>query len=633
MMMILLTCVMFVHLTTSQQQQQLQKPGDEMTSTVASTELDCDQRASCRYTDQRSRNCYCDHLCHIYGDCCEDYDVTTSDVITPSRSTVSCQRLPDVMTRDVMTGDAELYVVSRCPSSYNDSDVRRRCELHASDNAADRFYRIPVVVHPDPLRLTYRNVYCAACSAVAARPTFYVIEVRCKSLDAGVNVSVQSLLRSSSCRSVYVAPPLVTSSRTCRFHIGRCDRRWADKAVIGRCRQGPVSYVYAGEHAFRNRDCAHCNYVNDTYITCDVMSTSQWEVAAAENNVDSWRTVAVIDLNQRRSVLTYITLHHHHQQQQQDAVFDLPRCQQQHVYDPFSEQCRLVPSLQFTDSRRTTPESPQHVTSSVAVVNASGTYRQFSLYIARSRAERLTALLASVMSVMALVVVVVVYAVRPALRIHVHGQTVLGLVVSLLLMQLLYMFVVPLVDVIGSASVTCFCLSVLLHYVSLTSLCWLNALAINSRDGEKCRSFACCCIYAMSAGLPVVISMMLLSVLQLDGSDGGPACWSLGLGQLMLHVIMLGVVLSVNFVLYVVTLCRRRRPVTGPMCVSVLLTLIVMSDAVMTVTAAVLAQSSWVTKLSLAMHAALGPLVCLSTLLPVCLHAHSCLRPQFVGHQ
>ena len=619
--MTLLTSAVLVHLlATTTPHQQHRHDDKTTTSTVPSTEVDCDERASCSHADELRRNCYCDDLCHIYDDCCADVTtIPTSDVMTLSRGTVSCQRLPDVMTRDV-----ELYVVSRCPSSYNDTDIRRRCQLHASDNAADRFYRVPVAIHSDALRLTYRNVYCVACVSATATPTFYVIEVRCRSLPASANVSVGSLLRSSSCRVVYAAPSFVTSSRTCRSHISRCDRRWADRAVAERCRRGPVSYVYAGAHVFRNRDCAHCNYVNDTYISCDVTS-SPWSVAAAAaaGDVATWQTAVVIDLNHRRSVLYYVT-RRRAQLQQHHAVYELPRCRQQHVYDPFTERCRLVPSLQLADNHPTT-ESRQHVTVSVAVVNASDTHHQFSLYLAKTEAERVIALLASVISVIALVVVVVVYALRPAVRSHVHGQNVLALVASLLMMQLLYVLVVPLVDFIGSASVSCFWLSVALHYVSLTSVCWLNALAISSLYRAKYCSFACSCVYSMSAALPVVVSMLTLSVLRLDGSDSGPACWTLGVGQLTLHTTMLGIVLSVNCVLYLVALCRRRRPVTGPMhdIVSVLLTLIVITDAALRVAAAVRPQSSGVTYLSLAMHAALGPLVCLTVLLPVCLHAHS----------
>jgi len=628
-MLTMLTYAVFVQLLmTTAQQQQPNGRGVMTTNTVSSTEVDCDVRASCSYADELRRNCYCDDLCHIYNDCCADYDAMTtpaSDVMTLSRATVSCQRLPDVVTRGTKS-----YVVSRCPSSYNETDGRRRCQLHASDNAADRFYRVPVVIRSGPLHLIYRNVYCAACAAVTARPTFYVVEVRCRSLPAGANISVESLLLSSSCRVVYVAPPLVTSPRTCLSHISRCDRRWADTAVIDRCRRGPVSYVYAGIHVFRNRDCAHCNYVNDTYISCERPAAA----STTGDDVVTWRTVIIIDLNRHSSVLNYVTHHdsdHLQQQQQQQhhqALYELPHCQQQHVYDPFTENCRLVPSLQLTYDQHTT-ESRQHVTSSVTIVNVNASYYQFSLYVARTRAEKLTALLASVVSIIALVVVVVVYAQRPAVHTHVHGQTVLAVAVSLLLMQVIYVLVVPLVDVIGStSSVTCFYLSVVLHYVSLTSVCWLNVLAFISLDSEKCRSFACGCVYAMSAALPVVISMVVLSVLRLDGSDSGPTCWTLGLGQLVLHTTMLGIVLGVNCVLYVVMICRRRRPVAGPVCVSVLLTLIVISDAGLTVAAAVRPQSAGVVYLSLAMHAALGPLVCLSALLPFCLHAHSYLHHQ-----
>ena len=618
----LVTCALFaqVLLMTSAERQQPRRNRAQADAMTTKKAVDCDQRASCSYVDEQLRNCYCDTLCRVYGDCCADSDVTSSDVTSPSGAAVvaSCQRLPDVVGRD-----SELYVVSRCPSSYDhDADVKRRCQLHSSDNLADRFYRLPVVVQSDPLRLTYRNVYCAACAAAAGRPTFYLIEVKCKSLPSSEDVTVESLLRSSSCRVVYAAPSSMPSSRTCRSHIGRCDRRWADKAVIDRCRRGPVSYVYAGTHAFRNRDCARCNYVNDTYVSCDVTSSLQRPSTARD--ATTWRTVAVIDVNRRRFVFNYITDH-----QRLRAVYELPRCQRHSVYDPFTEQCRTVPSLRLTDDDdEATTESRQYATDSVELVNVSGL--QFSLYAVRTRTERLAALLAGVVSTVSLVVLVVVITLRPALRAPVHGRTLLAAVLSLLLTQIIYVLVVPLVDVIGSASLTCFCLSVALHYVSLTSLCWLVALAISVLYSAKSHSFACGCVFALCAALPVCVSVLVLSVLQLDGSDRGPSCWTIGLSQLMLHTLMLLIVLGVNCVLYLVAVCRRRRAVTGPMCVSALLTLIVLTDAASSVAAAVLPESTCVIYLSLALHAALGPAVCLTVLLPLCLHTRSSLRWQNV---
>jgi len=611
--MTLLTCVVFVHLlamTVQQERHQQTGQHDDVTE-----EVDCDERDSCSYSDDHRRNCYCDSLCRIYDDCCPDSDVIASDVMTPGRALhASCQRLPDVIA--TRHDDAEFYVVSRCASSYGDADVTRRCRLHTSNNAVDQFYRIPVVIRSDPLRRTYRNVYCAACAShIDATPTFYDVKVKCRSLPDSASVSVSELLRSSSsCRVVFLAPSSnqsVMSPRTCRSHISRCDRRWADTTVIDRCRRASLSYVYAGMHVFRNRHCARCNYVNDTYVSCDVTTWRRSVGTAAD--LDGWTTAAVIDLNRRRSVFSYVTNERHHRQ----AVYDLPQCQQQHIFDPFAELCRRIPSLQLSEDHLKSESQRQDViSSSVAVVNASGLTYEFHLYVVKTEAERLTALLACIVSMLSLVVVVVVYTVRPAARAHLSGKLLLGVVVTLLAMQLLYVLAVPLVDVVGRASVTCFCIHVALHYASLTSLCWLNALAINSvGNSERC-GFTCCCVCASTAALPVVISMLMLSVLRLDGSDGGASCWTLGLSQLMLHTMMLCIALIVNCIACIVAVRRRQCLVTGPVPVSMLLTLIVTTDAALTVVAAVGPRATAITYISLAMHAALGPLVCLSTLLP-----------------
>ena len=334
-----------------------------------------------------ARNCFCDELCSVYDDCCQDFDgsgggrldatsSTTGGIIAATiatmlpRGVVTCQRLADTETGGLGgggSGGPEVYVVSRCARDYADVDVRRRCE-EVSQSAADRFQRLPVV-GAAPTRALYRNVYCAVCAG-ETRPTFWRALLRCGTAPspllmptagavnrtaptvAAGRVDIQAFVRSAGCPAVFVPPREgAVAPRQCKSNIARCDRNWPDRTSARRCRER-VDYVYAGQRAFRNRDCAVCNYVNETYLRCeDTRPTAADDgsgIGGATERVVLEETlpyVVTLDFNRGRSTVASKPAGGGARRAGHvaETVVDFPVCHGDgRIYDPFSDQCRQI---------------------------------------------------------------------------------------------------------------------------------------------------------------------------------------------------------------------------------------------------------------------------------------------------
>lgn len=209
--------------------------------------IPCEHRSRCGNFSAlpfHARNCFCDHACLAYGDCCRDYGQRTSGIHGTSvagpdslKGTVVCRRNEDIDTA------YELYIVESCPRRYSNTHVRRKCE---NELAPEVFNRLPVTGRTSGV--LYRNVYCAVCSG-EAEFVFWELAYRCSAKEAlSRNVTtVDSAdefrrLIKSRC-TLELVPPLGLAPRKCKSNVDKCDRGWKDERVEKKCRSY-TSYVY-----------------------------------------------------------------------------------------------------------------------------------------------------------------------------------------------------------------------------------------------------------------------------------------------------------------------------------------------------------------------------------------------------
>lgn len=216
----------------------------------------CDQRNSCGPSNVyarlpfHARNCFCDAVCQIFGDCCADYVPLPPPVpdISGGTSTpvFTCQRVEDINT------SFEYYIVDRCPREYSANATVR--ELCRNERLEGLFYRLPVAGRSSGL--LYRNAYCALCSGEKDY-VFWRVEHKCIS-SPGNQVTPPNLAQPEAalryitqCVADLLPPEVVDGDglkgllmpRKCKSHVSKCDKRANRRG--GRC-AGATAYVYEG---------------------------------------------------------------------------------------------------------------------------------------------------------------------------------------------------------------------------------------------------------------------------------------------------------------------------------------------------------------------------------------------------
>lgn len=104
--------------------------------------------------DFERRNCLCDELCSLYGDCCPDSKRFSADQQPLAATRFSCLPFKQYNLN---------WVVNKCPADWKDPEVALACELEPTE----------AKIHLDPIGhmpvtstvsgVTYRNMNCAIC--------------------------------------------------------------------------------------------------------------------------------------------------------------------------------------------------------------------------------------------------------------------------------------------------------------------------------------------------------------------------------------------------------------------------------------------------------------------------------------
>ena len=86
---------------------------DPCAESPADPALACQRYTSCTQCADSVSNCYCDGVCHYYGDCCPDVEDLSSPVARVPGENVECQKLVVGDTYDWVS------VITSCPSGVD----------------------------------------------------------------------------------------------------------------------------------------------------------------------------------------------------------------------------------------------------------------------------------------------------------------------------------------------------------------------------------------------------------------------------------------------------------------------------------------------------------------------------------
>jgi len=219
--------------------------------------------------------CRCDASCALYGDCCIDAPSFVSKEQRRGASPFICD-------------NSNVYMMSSCPTEWNDSSTRFHCE-HPDTSYQDPLFDVPVTSYHT--NITYRNRHCALCHRdldASATDAWYV-DFSCQG--AQLNITNDELVRhlayntatSSWVLNLTAHPELLVSDKLSTFvyncmvgvsptHLARtvlrtcfsstvdtCPEDWSDEDVLAQCEVYTV-HVCASSTVYRNYYCGMCNH-------------------------------------------------------------------------------------------------------------------------------------------------------------------------------------------------------------------------------------------------------------------------------------------------------------------------------------------------------------------------------------
>ena len=311
-------------------------------------QVSCSTRSRCQVEGHaaltyRDLNCFCDPLCQVYDDCCKDHvkvdrPVGDSGVRLQSKM-VECERLLEY-DREV-----EVYVVNTCPKRYGDPEVIRQCE-YAPDHHADFFYKLPVSGVESGI--LYKNYFCALCTG-EENLSFWNVDIDCDHPPDG-NVTadptgyMNKIIQESSddwYRCHKKLNPPNGRVRRCKSAISRCLKN-SNRKIKKKCKK-ETSYMYAGKEVFKNKWCAQCNDVNDTYLSCEDSRTPT-RIPGGYNDFSQHFSAfsLLLDFNKGRASIKDLREGVSGERHVTIQFSDVRECPANHMYDPFAKQCRLL---------------------------------------------------------------------------------------------------------------------------------------------------------------------------------------------------------------------------------------------------------------------------------------------------
>ena len=200
----------------------------------------------------QSFQCGCDTACQAYGYCCHD-------------------RLTD-LTAASYAGCLEygMYAITKCPTSWGDDSIRRRCE------SQDGLYTRDEPVTDPTTNITFRNKFCAACHRVISLKA-WELSVICKHFQYMYTADSQEVFmtmvkQNSDICSIGRVPPDGVNTPSCKesfFYrvIGECNvtGRWReehyDEDLVINCNRYKSVILRVSDYVFiyQNLFCAICN--------------------------------------------------------------------------------------------------------------------------------------------------------------------------------------------------------------------------------------------------------------------------------------------------------------------------------------------------------------------------------------
>ncbi|XP_041349279.1 G-protein coupled receptor Mth2-like [Gigantopelta aegis] len=551
-------------------------------------------------------NCFCDHFCVYFQDCCPDaminkqYIQNTVDV---SKELIDCVKIEQVSSVNAV------YAVNRCPATWSGPETRAKCEKFTG-----RDLLLHLTVTGVNTGLTYKNMYCAMCHETEY--CYWIPSVSCNSRQPVYdsirpNATIREALAYPGCDLKFLPPNDTISYRSCLPHniVDKCDKQFNETSISEICENSEsMEMVYSVDKAWRNPSCAVCNF--ESRISCEMLfpvSTSN----QFKKRRGFYSFSILIDMNTRKASSTVGTRF----KKITRNVTEIYTCHDNEVYDPFSLHCRRVvcdapfvyrnglcrtnkseteagnvtdcPRIQLDEmeysiledgtlleiaSGRRYDEQQYFVKGLLAFVcsyltqNYTNTtvVEEVVMVLTFSLSEAIVSVVGLCISLIGLLVTIVTYAVIKSLQ-NIPGKNLLSLSSSLFIAELL-MIIAPSAE---GVFVLCKGIGVCMHYFFLVAFFWMNVMAADvwftfsksfvkaGGSGKSSKRFYFYSVYSWGVPFLILVLSLLVDTFLTDSTFkpdyGMGLCWFTKKNALMVFFAMpLFLIILMNIIFFAI---------------------------------------------------------------------------------
>ncbi|XP_052243322.1 uncharacterized protein LOC127853133 [Dreissena polymorpha] len=211
------------------------------------------------------KNCHCDAMCHVMGDCCKNSNhyISAENFVSVLRPELfSCERISGIIKSANTYG---VLSVTQCPDIWADQEIRTLCEEN-NHFTEDLNCKIPVSDRTE-FQVMYRNMYCAFCNEEYDF-LYWKAQYECKE-----PLDVRAIPGNSLCRLSFLQPDHHVKHRLCLMNqpLSSCPEG-SNRSLVDMCARTPYYVVYndaSSTQTYRNEYCAQCNGIQADNIYCE----------------------------------------------------------------------------------------------------------------------------------------------------------------------------------------------------------------------------------------------------------------------------------------------------------------------------------------------------------------------------
>lgn len=513
----------------------------------------CEDRRHCSpglsYPD---KNCYCDSLCHIMGDCCVNIDEVEPNrpEVPLTKSQFTCSRISGLFH---VVGTYGALIVSACHPDWQDTTTRDFCEQSESYiSDEDSILGNPV---SDKRNIMYKNMYCAYCN-YEYDILFWPQEYKCVN-----KTDVRYIPGSPECMKTFLTPASGYTKRLCPLipPVNTC-LETARPELVQNCTEAPYYVVYNDFDIsvnYKNEYCAMCNGLPPDRIWCESIIPTIAPPPETDPRSRSYSFRILVDFNNR-----YINVNGSLENQKTE-------CADNEIYDFVIEKCReiiCIPPAEPSGGRCVITSDSRLAEDSPALDNCTwvkfteGEYRiyndsnllilsQEKVYSEReykingsdvficldrnqsclydceqpgvrfdfNEVESVISLIGLIISLVSLTLTFIIY-ISFSQLMNTPGKILLCLIIALWIAQLLFL----LSSSVENIRAMCIAFALGIHYFFLAAFCWMNVISFDlwmtfsqtfrtsgssSRSGRRLRLYH---LYAWTIPMAIVIIGIIL---------------------------------------------------------------------------------------------------------------------------